>query len=188
MKTPEHKNNNQKKIFHTRREERGVALLFTVLLTSMLLLVALGIANISYKELLFSNEARDSDRAFFAADTGIECALYLDKIGAFPTGTTPPPPEPGNCRGITYHVGVSNVTGPASAETYTFKIPISTNNTCVDVTVSKAHVVTGVTGTFTKISAVGYNVIPASGATTCTSGITNLKLVSRALRTQYQNP
>ena len=35
--------------------------------------------NISLKEIKFGTSARDTNDAFFAADTGAECALFNDK-------------------------------------------------------------------------------------------------------------
>ena len=41
--------------------------------------IALGVANIAFKEIRFGTNARDTNNAFFAADTGAECALFYDK-------------------------------------------------------------------------------------------------------------
>ena len=159
-------------------QERGIALLFVVLLTSVLLMVAIGISNIAYKELIFSAEARDSDLAFFSADTGVECALYLDKTGIF-SGTGPSTsPE---CSG--YPLGIIGG-GP----TYQFIIPFTDGRHCVQVNINKAFVPdpTAPTDMYTQISAVGYNV----GATTpdaCISGPVGLQVVTRALSVTYPN-
>ena len=48
-------------------------------LSSILLAIALGVANIALKEIKFGTSAKDTDDAFFASDTGVECALYNDK-------------------------------------------------------------------------------------------------------------
>lgn len=69
-----------------RQNNRGFALLFSVLLASFLLTIGLSIFSIALKELAISTAARQSVRAFFAADSGRECALYWDvKRGAVPT-------------------------------------------------------------------------------------------------------
>lgn len=59
----------------------GFVLLFAVTLAALLLAIALGVTNIAFRELKFSTNARDTNDAFFAADTGIERALFLDKNG-----------------------------------------------------------------------------------------------------------
>src|SRR3989344_7358348 len=57
----------------------GFVILFAVTLSSILLAIALGVANIALKEVKFGTNARDTNNAFFAADTGIELALFNDK-------------------------------------------------------------------------------------------------------------
>ena len=60
--------------------KKGIALLFAVMLSAIFLSIALGVSSIALKELNFSSSAKDSDNAFFAADSGVECALYNDKL------------------------------------------------------------------------------------------------------------
>lgn len=62
-----------------RERSGGFVLLFAVTLSAILLSIALGVGNIALKELKFSTSAKDTNDAFFAADTGIECAEYYDK-------------------------------------------------------------------------------------------------------------
>ena len=57
----------------------GFALLFVVILSSIILSIAIGIANIALKEVNFSTSAKDTNDAFFAADVGAECALFYNK-------------------------------------------------------------------------------------------------------------
>jgi hypothetical protein len=75
MKTKALKNNKQ-----------GFALLFSVLISSLMLTIGLSIFGIALKELAISTAARQSVHAFFAADSGRECLIYWDiKKGAIPT-------------------------------------------------------------------------------------------------------
>ncbi len=74
-----------KKIFHktampVKSKKKGVTLLLAVLVSSLLLSIGLAIFNITIKELLISGSGRESQFAFYAADTGAECALYWDVI------------------------------------------------------------------------------------------------------------
>ena len=55
----------------------GFVLLFTILVSSIIFLIALGISGISYRETILTSEANGGAEAFFAADTGAECGLYL---------------------------------------------------------------------------------------------------------------
>lgn len=60
---------------------RGFVILFAVTLSALLLAIALGISNIALKEVKFSTNAKDTNNAFFAADHGLEYALFQDKSG-----------------------------------------------------------------------------------------------------------
>jgi hypothetical protein len=62
----------------TRSGHEGIALLFAMLVAALALSLGLAIMNIAYKELELSSIASQSQRAFFAADTGWECAMYHD--------------------------------------------------------------------------------------------------------------
>lgn len=72
-----------KKIFIKKinkgEENKGFALLFSVVLSSILLAIALSVANISFKEITFGTSVKDGNDAFFAADTGAGCALIGDR-------------------------------------------------------------------------------------------------------------
>lgn len=58
---------------------RGFTLFYAVLMSSLLLALGLAIFNITYKELILSAGARESAVAFYAADAGLECALFWDR-------------------------------------------------------------------------------------------------------------
>lgn len=59
---------------------RGIALLITMLLTSVLLGVATSLLNISLKQYQLAGIARDSEVAFQAASSGSECIQYYDNV------------------------------------------------------------------------------------------------------------
>ncbi|MFA7285530.1 MAG: hypothetical protein WC011_01630 [Candidatus Paceibacterota bacterium] len=63
------------------QKDKGFVILFAVVLTSIILSVSLGLADITYKEISFGTSAKNTGEAFFASDTGIECALYYDFKG-----------------------------------------------------------------------------------------------------------
>src|SRR3989344_1549773 len=85
------KNVKKKKNQPAQAGNKGFALLYAVMISSMLLAIALGVTDISLKEIKFGTSAKDTNEAFFAADTGAECALFYDKStgGVFITGTSP---------------------------------------------------------------------------------------------------
>lgn len=61
-----------------KKQEKGFVILFAVILTSIILSVSLGLADITYKEVSFGTSAKNTGEAFLAADSGLECALYYD--------------------------------------------------------------------------------------------------------------
>lgn len=70
------------------KTSRGFTLLISVLVASILLSLGFAIYNIVSKELIFSSAGRESQFAFYAADSGVECALYWDQFGTFATTST----------------------------------------------------------------------------------------------------
>lgn len=78
-------NTMYKKIDNNLKEEKqkGFVVLYAVLITSLVLAMVISITNISYKEIVLSSYARESHFAFFAADTGLECAMYQDSQEVF---------------------------------------------------------------------------------------------------------
>ncbi|MFA6338436.1 MAG: hypothetical protein WCW87_00005 [Candidatus Paceibacterota bacterium] len=71
-------------------QNKGFTLLFAVLITSLLLSLSISLLNINYKEYSLSGYGRESQYAFYAADTGGACALYWDiKANSFATSSTP---------------------------------------------------------------------------------------------------
>lgn len=73
--------NKQKNI----KSNAGFAILFSVLLASFLITLGISIFSISLKEIMITTSVRDSQIAYYIADSARECALYWDiKKGAFP--------------------------------------------------------------------------------------------------------
>lgn len=165
MKKQEHKNN---------KKEKGVALLFVILLTSVLLMVTIGISNITFKELVFSLEARDSDKAFFAADTGIECALYLDKSATFVTS-----PPANTCNGLPVLVNET------SADEYQFALPLA--DVCANVIVKTALDPYATGELYTSIQSFGYNTSVDSTTGECPDSTVSSRVVSRGLSVAFPN-
>lgn len=65
-------------------EPRGFTLLIAVVLTTVLVSVGLALFDVAYKQIVLTSAARQSQYAFYAADSGLECALFWDqKFNAF---------------------------------------------------------------------------------------------------------
>lgn len=62
--------------YHTKR--RGVVLILALVISSIILLFGLDIANISAKQLYLSSFNKNSESALFMADAMFECAFYWD--------------------------------------------------------------------------------------------------------------
>ncbi len=79
----------EKKNIHKFKENKGYAIMFTVILVSIISLISLGLSNTTYKQLLLSSGAKDSGQAFYQADMSMECALYIDnQTTTLPDGDT----------------------------------------------------------------------------------------------------
>jgi Tfp pilus assembly protein PilE len=145
------------------KQNSGFVILFTVLIASIILAIALGIASVSYREVLLSSTANDAEFSFFAADTGAECALYWDiQQSAF--GATL----------VTPSCGGAAVDMTSSSSPFKFRFATSTTG-CASVTVDKSDPTT------TKIESLGYNA-------TCNEVLTNPtnpRIVERAIRVTY---
>lgn len=61
-----------------KKNNRGFTLLFSMIAVSLLMGVTLGILNLTTKQLVLSAVGRESQLAFYAADSGAECARYWD--------------------------------------------------------------------------------------------------------------
>lgn len=150
------------------KPRRGFTLLLAVLVSGILLALGFAIFNIVSKEVILSSSGRESQFAFYAADTGVECALYWDyQADAFSAESTDIPA----CGGLdlnTYEKtddGFGNIT-----TTFSFSLGDAVNYPCADVEVLKEADTLVTT-------------IIASGFNTCV--ITNPRRLERTIQVQY---
>lgn len=66
-------------MMNKKNNNKGYTLLFAVLVSSLVLSVGISILTISKKEFLLSTAARESTKAFYAADAVLECMVYHAK-------------------------------------------------------------------------------------------------------------
>jgi Tfp pilus assembly protein PilE len=135
-----------KKFFKNLKKEKGFALIFTIMIVSVVSIVSAGIINSSYKQLILSSLAKDSQVAFYMADTASDCALYADLVEIY-NGTFNITGSTWNCAGyslrvINLGVGGYNLLSPTSAA--------SSGEPCFDIYITK-------NAGNTEISARGYN-------------------------------
>ncbi len=60
------------------KNQPGFTLLIAVLVSSIMLSIGYSLVNLSVKQILLSAAGRESQFAFYAADAGIECALFYE--------------------------------------------------------------------------------------------------------------
>lgn len=93
-------------------QERGFTLLLAALVASIVLSLGAAIYSIAIKQVTLSSIGRDSQFAFYTADTLAECVLYWDlRQGLF--GTTSPPTEI-TCNGVAAEITTTSDTGGSS--------------------------------------------------------------------------
>ncbi len=63
-----------------QKNNRGVAILFAVLLVSAVLAISLSLFNITYKQIILSQVALESKYATYAADSARDCALQWESF------------------------------------------------------------------------------------------------------------
>ncbi len=152
----------------------GFTILFAVLIGSLLLSIGLFISRLSVKEITLATAGRNSETAFFAADTGIECALYWDfrVRGLFPSSNKGSAPTPIDCNGnANTVVSVSAQSSTAATSTFTLNFTQGSDPAgCALVSVGK--------------TVFGSTIIESRGRNEC--GLTqNPARVERALRARY---
>ena len=138
-------------------KKEGFTLLLTMLVLSIVLMVSLSVFGITIKQLKLSGLGRDSQIAFYAADSGVECAAYWDfkSLGEiYEPLPDPPPPTIYDliCAGVT---GMTMEEKPSGSSIYVSSFErILGDDSCVSVTVTKDK---SSSVTVTTIRSDGYN-------------------------------
>ncbi|NLE07323.1 MAG: hypothetical protein GX627_01810 [Parcubacteria group bacterium] len=81
------------------QKQKGITLFIAMVVMGILLFITFVVAHITIKGILFADSGRDSQYAYYAAEAGLECALYWDSnpaVSAFATSTSG---SPINCAG-----------------------------------------------------------------------------------------
>lgn len=63
---------------YTNKKNGGFTLLVAIVTTALLLIVSFAVVNVALKQILISSSNLDSQYAFYATESGIECAQYWD--------------------------------------------------------------------------------------------------------------
>ncbi len=150
-----------------RAYSRGFTLLLAALVSSLVLTLGLVIVSIARKSVNLSSIGRDSQFAFYTADTASECALYWDiRFDRFPT-TTPSGAVQITCDNETKTLTVVGSNPVVSTFQY------EPNGRCADVTVTKKT-----THPRTTIRADGYSM-------NCAAIANNPRTLQRSVEIRY---
>ena len=136
------------------QKDTGFVILFAVTLSAILLSIALTVANVALKEIKFGTSDKDTNEAFFAADTGAECAFFHDKSTSnsfVPSGGT------GSIQCLDNTIILSASGSPPTLWSFTISGLGSQEQGCAKVTVDKTFPL------LTKITSNGYN----NGGSSC---------------------
>ncbi|MDB5255146.1 MAG: seg [Candidatus Nomurabacteria bacterium] len=157
-----------KNFFAQFKKDKGFAMLFTVLVISVILSIALGISDLTFKQTLLSNSAKNSQLAFYQADSGVECAMYYDlTLGQLSHGTVlADAPQQITCGGNT----ASLVSSQSTTDYFVYQEDIANNNPCYSIIFDKTY------ATSQK------DVVSSRGFSTCQA---NPQQVERGLSVSY---
>ena len=160
---------------------KGITLFIAVVVAGVLLSVAMGIIEIAYREAVIAGSARESQYAFYAADSGAECALYWDIVGQGGQSifaTTSPSGQVVCNRAPTGPTRLANqwpINQPLT--THSFAIHFFPDPYCAYVTVTKNP------NGSTQIESLGFNIGPSTNVNNCDA--TAPRRVQRAIRLTY---
>jgi Tfp pilus assembly protein PilX len=150
----------------------GFAMLFTVLVISIILSIALGISDLTFKQTILSNLAKDSQLAFYQADSGIECGMYYNlHQGQLPRGTTVDGANNTGQAPTSFLCGANTISLVGAPQSYpdhfVYQEDIADSSPCYSVTFDKTGPV---------------DIVSARGFSTCKS---SPRQVERGLKVQY---
>jgi hypothetical protein len=156
------------------KNQKGYAILFTVVIVSAISVITAGLTNTAYKQLILSSLAKDSQAAFYQSDTATDCGLYADRVEALnPTKETSIITTGGDWTCGNSSLVISDI----SANGYKIypKSPNDTSlNPCFRIDVVKDNTVPLLIKT--TIKAKGYNIC----------NINNPRTVEREIEIKYQ--
>ena len=153
---------------------RGVTLLVAVILSSVVLSVALALLDVAYKQQLLASTAKQSQYAFYNADTVMECALYWDQRQNAFDYTSPLASGSVTCKNLPLLNYVSSLNG--STRTTTFNVTCSGSDVRGTMTIVKTNGSSFCAGT-------SYSCLYATGYSSCDA--TDPRRIERGLKVLY---
>lgn len=157
---------------------RGFTLLLAALVASVVLSIGSAVFSIALKQVALSSVGRNSQFAFYAADTAAECALYWDlRHQAFATSTDSNPLNSIACDDERGADAIDTTDREEAADSATTRFEYEPNGECAKVAVEKT-LDTVTNGIVTVIHADGYS-------TTCTGIDTDPQALQRSIELRY---
>jgi Tfp pilus assembly protein PilE len=160
---------------------RGFTLLIALIFMSVMLAFGLALASLAYKQSVLASSATDSQYAFYAADAGLECALYADQQEdrfAWPSTDPDAAPSGVTCDGNA-PTPATEVAWSTQQWVLSYLFSLAGGTECVDVTVYKPNPLDNPAVTY--MFSQGYNVSCA----TVSNPPAGVPIVSRGIDIQY---
>ncbi|MCX6731700.1 MAG: hypothetical protein NTX55_01800 [Candidatus Parcubacteria bacterium] len=126
-----------------KKFNKGFTLLLALIVANIVLLIGLSVYSVIIKEIELSGLGRESQIAFYAADSGAECVLYWD-IHKGPLSTTTPTTI--QCLGQSPQVIFGSPSNPIASFELNFN-----NGACAKVAIDKTNPL------MTQVDSYGYN-------------------------------
>lgn len=184
----------------THTTQKGFTLLFSVLVTTLVVSISATIISIAIRQTILSSTSRESQYAFYAANTGIECAFFWDNYSADDvTGFVFPASVNGSleteinldasaitCIGQSLDISLPPAENTTNTSTHTFEFDISpvapvglSVSRCASVEIQKTFDASD--GTVqTYIQSRGWN-------TSCDDRANNPRAVERGIELRYES-
>ena len=169
--------------------QKGFTLLLAALISSIVLALGAAVFSIAQKELALSSLGRNSQFAFYAADTGAECALFWDfrsdiHPNTFATSSYSSQSSVVSCAQNNPSPAVTVIASSLTAATSTFDLTLTQIDPpkvyCAKVTVAKSRTTEG--GGIIRIT----NTIHSDGySTACNTILTDPQALQRSVELHY---
>ena len=159
------------------KRQQGFALLVAVIFMSVMLSLGLALSSLGYKQEILASSAIESQYAFYAADAGLECALYQDQQwNLFNYTSSSTAAAPSFLCDNSPALSATSAHDSSSNWVLTYRYELDSNTHCVDITVYKPPLTTGTTYLFAQ----GYDV-----SCSTISNPNGAHFVSRGLEASY---
>ncbi len=154
------------KTFKKNKNNTGYAILFAVVIVSIISIISFGLSNTTYKQLILSSLASDSQISYLQSDMATECGLYADNIvglGSIPSSWNCGIDQNGNIR-------VFNIINDGS-QLSASPTSLGTKDPCFEFDID-------------KVATPGTTIIKARGYNSCDKS--SSKTVEREIEVTYQ--